>query len=606
MTHAYASPEMVRGERVTVASDIYSLGVLIYRLLSGRHPYAVDGRSHYEINEAIREQEPKRPSTVVAHAQEARGAKDGPGQPTPEAMSQRRGSDPGKLRRRLAGDLDYIVLKALRKEPRERYGSVFQFSEDIRLHLEGLPVSARAGTLRYRGVKFVRRHRWGLAMAVAFLSLILGFTVALGLQFARTLEEHNRATMSRDLFVEILESTDHQTEAEDIHVEDVIQRGVDLFDESFRGELAVQANVLDSLGRIFTSRGQYHRAEPLLEASLRIRRQTLGSDHWLVAESLINQAHLKGSMGEYELAESLSAKGLAILRQRYHQPHRQLAKAINTHASQLYYQGEHDAAELLYREALEMKIELYGEVHLEVATSFSQMGTVRRAKKDHETARRNYQRALDIRKALLPLRHPKLALSYNLIGSLLASRRDCDEAIPYLRQALDIRRQLLDEDHPDVARSRYSLAICLRWSGHYDEAEEHLRRSLEVRCETYGDDNDHCLIVKRNLASLLLAKEEAEAAHELAVEVLVAFQSVKPEGHWFIADAMSVLGACLTALGRYEEAEGLLIESYPVILQANGENAPLTQDARRRICGLYEAWARPEKAIGYCTPPEIG
>ena len=170
MTPDYASPEQIRGEPITTASDVYSLGVVLYQLLTGRSPYPAETRSPHELARAVCETEPGRPSTAVF---KPRPERDG-AQQTPEQVSGSREGSPAKLRRRLAGDLDNIALMALRKEPQRRYGSVEQFAEDIRRHLEGLPVTATKGSWSYRAGKFVRRHRVGIAAAALVVFTLLG------------------------------------------------------------------------------------------------------------------------------------------------------------------------------------------------------------------------------------------------------------------------------------------------------------------------------------------------------------------------------------------------------------------------------------------------
>jgi non-specific serine/threonine protein kinase/serine/threonine-protein kinase len=170
MTPEYASPEQIRGEPITTATDVYSLGVVLYQLLTGRSPYPGDTRNPHKLAQAVCGTEPERPSTVVVKRQPA---PDTPPADVERISSTREGS-PAKLQRRLAGDLDDILLMALRKESARRYGSVEQFAEDIRRHLEGLPVAARKGSWSYQAEKFVRRHRVAIAAAAVLILAVAG------------------------------------------------------------------------------------------------------------------------------------------------------------------------------------------------------------------------------------------------------------------------------------------------------------------------------------------------------------------------------------------------------------------------------------------------
>ncbi|HVF89879.1 MAG TPA: protein kinase [Blastocatellia bacterium] len=176
MTPAYASPEQVKGESITTASDVYSLGVLLYELLTGHRPYQVSTSSFAHMVKVICEQEPEKPSTIINRADtrsvEAHETGEALG---PGTFSKPRDSRPEKLKRELSGDLDNIALKAIRKEPQHRYASAEQLAEDIRRYLEGLPVAASEGTLKYRAGKFIRRHRSAvIAAGLVFITLIAG------------------------------------------------------------------------------------------------------------------------------------------------------------------------------------------------------------------------------------------------------------------------------------------------------------------------------------------------------------------------------------------------------------------------------------------------
>jgi serine/threonine protein kinase len=182
MTPAYASPEQMRGKSVTTATDIYSLGAVLYELLTGHRPYRLTQHTPAEIERAICEQEPETPSTVISRVETDTSSDGRPITKTPESVSQTREGLPDKLRRRLRGDLDNIVLKALQKEPQRRYESVAEFSEDIERHLQHLPVRARPSALAYRASKFVRRHRIevgsaGIVLLMVAIAGLLAFNV---------------------------------------------------------------------------------------------------------------------------------------------------------------------------------------------------------------------------------------------------------------------------------------------------------------------------------------------------------------------------------------------------------------------------------------------
>jgi hypothetical protein len=193
MTPAYASPEQTTGQPISTSSDVYSLGVILYELVTGRSPYRTKGRLPHEVIQAICEQVPTRPSEIVLRQIQDSVKSEETARSSPEQISEIREGKPAKLQRRLAGELDNIIMMALRKEPQRRYSSVEQLSSDISRHLSGLPILAQKDTVRYRMGKFVKRHRFGVFSAAVLVLLMCLAIVATSWQAHLAQQERNRA-----------------------------------------------------------------------------------------------------------------------------------------------------------------------------------------------------------------------------------------------------------------------------------------------------------------------------------------------------------------------------------------------------------------------------
>lgn len=442
MTPEYASPEQVKGESITTASDVYSLGVLLYELLTGHRPYRFKSRRADEVARVISEVEPARPSTAISRVEEIKGPDDtGRSSITPESVSQVREGEREKLRRRLQGDIDNIVLKALRKAPERRYSSVEQLSEDIRRHLEGLPVTARKDTLSYRTQKFVQRHKVGvLAASLIVVALIGGMAATLW-----------QARVARR--------------------ESVIA------ERRFNDVRSIARNVIFD----------YHDAIAALPGSTKVRER-LVTDSVAYLDRLAQEASDDTSL-QREIATAYARIGDV-----------QGGTLTNASGATLAaanlgnYQGASDN----YRKALAIRERLVAlepwnrELREELGTSYARMGNINATLSKTDEAAAHYRRAIELYEQALAsepsnqIVRRKLSSLYFVMGRTQSALGDAPGGIESLRRSLSMDERLVAEDptNPDnrhgLSTSHSVIGLLLSEDGNHAEALNHYRKALEI------------------------------------------------------------------------------------------------------------------------------
>ncbi len=601
MTPEYASPEQVRGETITTASDVYSLGVLLYILLTGHLPYHRATQDPQSLAKAICETEPLRPSSAVGRVAEARGPGGTLVELKPESISRVRDGEERLLQRRLAGDLDNIVLMAMRKDPQRRYASVDQLSSDIERHLQGLPVVARRDTLGYRARKFVGRHKLGVAAAAAVLLLILAFSITVTVLWQRAVREQQRAHTVSTFLQDLFSIPDpSESRGESVTAREMLDRGVEKIDQGLETQPELRADLMDTMGRVYRSLGLYVPARKLLEGALSLNRQTLGNDDLLVAQSLHNLASLLRDMGKDAEAEPMIREALEIQEKRGATRTPDYASGLTNLGSLLEEKGELDQAEVYYKRSLAIKWKLPHVDDEDIATSFNNLGKIYATRSDYTKAELNYREALKLRRKIAgDSPDPLVAASLSNIASLLQDRGDLAGAETFHRQVLDMRRKLYPGASPKVAITLNNLGYVLQAEDKAADAERCYREALSIMDAVPDSDPKNRAIYLRNLASVLVTEGKAAEAEAKAREALSVFRAKQPPTHWRIADTESVLGSCLTDLGRFKEAEKLLLASYPALENDEGDGAKHAAEARQRIVELYTKWGKPERVAAY-------
>ena len=515
MTPEYASPEQVRGENMTTASDVYSLGVVLYEILTGQRPYRLKTRTPIEIARTITDQEPTRPSTAVARS-------DG------EAKSQI--ANPKTLR----GDLDNIVLKALRKEPARRYASVAQFSDDIHRYLDGLPVTARKGTLNYRAVKFIRRNKLAVAAAgVVVAAITIGLVVALWqAQIARrqrdfaqheTLKSEQINTfLQRMLSFSNLSITSVSPVAQkrNVTVNEMLDQITPQVEAELSSQPDVRAQVQRTIGSAYASQGRYDLAEKNLRAALTAQSQLYGQESSEVADTTAELGVLSYRQGKFDEANQLLQKAVASYRQQGQarspafKPAK-LALAMDYLGIVKFYQGDAAACLALLNDALR------------ISSSTELKGNERRV----------------------------LTFNKSDLGGALVSLGEAERGERLLREAEAEYRQLSSEPPWEYGSTLLLLGVGALKRGQVDEAEKRLRQAEHVLRQTLGDNNSYLANTLDAQALALLQKGDLEGAEGKAHEALVMFQNVFRDNKFWWATAISTLADICRKTGRGREAE---------------------------------------------------
>ena len=614
MTLGYAAPEQYKGEPITTAADVCSLGLLLYELLTGHPARRFRSSSPQELERVICDAEPEKPSTAVLRVEETEVGK----RLTPESVSELRSSKPEALRRRLAGDLDNIVLMAVRKEPGRRYASVRELADDIGRHLRALPVIARPDTVGYRTGKFVRRHKLGVAFAALLVAFAVGMTVqsvrlarqrdAVVEQRERAETERGRAEQVSDFLVRLFAASHPSvSRGETVTAREILDRGAQRIDQELQGQQEMQAKLMITMGSAYMGLGLYDDAEPLIDRGLEIQRQlSRGEERAELADSLNARAQVLAARNEWRAAERLFREALRMRQSLRGAEHRDVAQSLNDLGLVLFYQGRADEAEGILRQALAMRRRLLGEEHLDVAESQNDLAEVLKFRGAYEEAAELHRKSLATSLRLRGEGDTLVALNLNNLGVVLHLQGDLEGAEPRYREALRMFLPVLGDEHPQVALVRSNLGALLHARGDYRGAEEQLHAALAVRRRVLGGDHPDVAIAANNLAGVLVDRGRPAEAESLVREALEILRRSFPAGHPRIAYAESTLGACLAGLGRDGEAEPLLVQSYPILEQQTGETSAYTRTALRRLVTFYEARGEDEKAAAYRALLESG
>jgi len=556
-TPEYMSPEQAdpASEDIDTRADVYSLGVMLYELLSGALPFTskeLRGSSLEELRRKIREVDPPAPS-----ARAARLGEDAPA----AAQSRRTAAD--TLSRELRGDLDAIALKALEKERARRYGSPAELAADVGRYLLSEPVLARRAGAAYRLGKYVRRHRAGVAVAMAAALVLPALTVSLAVQVRQVSRERDRANREAEASKRVADfmttmfrlSDPSEARGNAITAREILDQATAEIQTGLPGDPALRSRLAGTMGSVYTSLGLYAKARPLLEQALAQRRATLGPE-------------------APETLESMRDVGRLLERE-----------------------GRYAEAEKLLRETIDLQRRIIGPGQPETAFSMFELADTLRSLGRFPEAEKILREVLDVERRALGPEHKRTLRSMSALAGSIARQGQWSEAEKLYRETLAIAERVFAKDSPETLQMLGSLAWTLNFQGRSAEAEKATRDVVERRRRVLGPDHADTLSSMSNLGFLLKKLGRLREAESVLRESLDARRRVLGPDHPGTLDSMQVLALVLKDEGRYQEAGALLRQSIDLSIRLLGPQHETTALLKYNLaCNLARS-GRPNEAL---------
>ncbi len=611
LTPDYASPEQLTLGPVTTSMDVYSLGVLLYEILTGKRPFRSENKSPVEWHRDVLERTPTRPSTAAVSTVAASNAvaPDPSANLTSEALAARRATTPKGLQRKLRGDLDRIVLMALRKEPERRYASVKDLADDIERHFTGHPVVARGDTFGYRASKFIQRNRLAVASAFAVLvALVAGIVLArrgeqhaqeqalLAMQSesraqaeaenARRSEQHAQeqalharveAQSFQGIAQYLMDSFLTSTTAIDAQQLAQKRQRIQLHAAQVRREYAEQdhlrANLLDSLGQVAQRLGLFDDANALVQEALAIRSKAFGERSLEYALSLRSFGLLRYAQGDLAQAADLLSQALVLHREHDKETHTDVASLANDLAACLRGLGRLDEAEALHNEALALRRK-DADGSLAVAESLNNLAGVDLDRTDLKQAALHLEEALSIRRRILGVEDSLTLQSMSNLATTVWRMGDRDRALALLEEAEKGCRALQADGEDDLSHALSNHAAMLLQAGRAKEAEPLLAEAVDLQVRRLGPTHPSVastITKQAQLQQALHHMADARASWE-RVMVIRREPGASPR---YLGQSLYEYGVFLWETKARDEAREAWREAVDVLHAIGGAKTPL-------------------------------
>ncbi|NBC04711.1 MAG: tetratricopeptide repeat protein, partial [Bacteroidetes bacterium] len=577
LTLRYAGPEMISNESITTATDTYAMGILLFELLAGVHPFDFGGKKIRKIEQHILESFPDKPSTSFKSLPENQQ----------KEIAWNRSTSSRELYKNLTGELDAIVMKAIRKKPDARYSSPKTLLDDLERRDQNQPISAKENTLWYRTSKFFRRRKKGLSVAAAFMIVISGF---IWFHTAQITNERNiarqEARRADDVSSFLLELFDTESAGDTLSAAGLLQQGLNHLEEI--ENQSGHAGMLSVMGKAYLNYGDYEKAEELLQEAVHETAMVYGDESIEHSDALFSLGILYEEQQEWEGAVEYFRQAHELQAEILGENHTQTAQTLSNLGTALRNLGKLEEAEEYARSAVRIHNQVYELTDTEMLNSMANLAYVLLEQEKYDEAESIYLQVIENARQNSTVDSATLATYYNNLGYLYRVQEEYENVVKNYQDALEHQKKSYVQGHPEIINTRRNLASSLYFQDSLEQAVSLFEKNVWDIRKKYSTNHWRTASALDAVGLFYLRNQQWDKAETYLRESVQIYRSVLGIDHLWTAYSEGLLAACLKFQDENRsEADSLYAHHFQLFEQNSSEFDIDNQHQVKRLIDVY-------------------